>query len=237
MVKWRLIVSGRVQGVGYRALVKQVASGMPIKGQVKNREDGTVEIFCECEPKEYEVFKDAINVQGDVSNLFSPSVREIKEYMDGTEGFDNPPSHFGHFVIDYGVSMTPAEKETIERSEIGILALSGVNMNIKHMVGKQDTMNEKLENIANATIKTHNKLDNMNGKLNTIANATVTTHEKLESIDNRLGDALNRYDVFGTEIKAIRQDIGDMKLLASEFREFKDLFAIYVKHQLEKDSK
>jgi hypothetical protein len=34
-------------------------------------------------------------------------------------------------------------------------------------------------------------------------------------------------------MKALRGDISDMKLLASEF---KDLFAIYVKHQLQKDS-
>jgi hypothetical protein len=45
-----------------------------------------------------------------------------------------------------------------------------------------------------------------------------------------------KYGEFGKDMKALRGDISDMKLLASEFREFKDLFAIYVNHQLQKDS-
>ncbi|MDO9537499.1 MAG: acylphosphatase [Thermoplasmata archaeon] len=46
----------------------------------------------------------------------------------------------------------------------------------------------------------------------------------------------SKYGEFGKDVKAIRQDITDMKMLANEFREFKDLFAIYVKHQLGKAS-
>jgi|GEM_PF-3443538 len=182
---------------------------MGIKGRVKNLEDRTVEIFCECESNDYEIFKEIISVKGDTVNLFAPTVREIKVFPDGSDGYVQPPTSFGHFEIDYGAKMTTAEKESIERSEIGILALAGVNANIKDVVGKQDTMN--------------NKLDTMN-----------TT---LGGIGTQLGDALTRYDSFGKDMGAIRQDISDMKLLANEIRDFKDIFARYVDYQIEQGKK
>ena len=39
----RLVVSGRVQGVGYRAFVEDEAAALRIDGWVRNRRDGTVE--------------------------------------------------------------------------------------------------------------------------------------------------------------------------------------------------
>jgi len=39
----RVIISGRVQGVGYRAWTVKKASDMGIAGWVRNRSDGTVE--------------------------------------------------------------------------------------------------------------------------------------------------------------------------------------------------
>ena len=40
----RLIVTGRVQGVFYRAWTEQVARGLGLRGWVRNRSDGSVEI-------------------------------------------------------------------------------------------------------------------------------------------------------------------------------------------------
>lgn len=44
-------VKGRVQGVGFRALVYKYATALKLKGLVKNCEDGSVEIFAQG-PKE-----------------------------------------------------------------------------------------------------------------------------------------------------------------------------------------
>ncbi len=41
----RLIVKGRVQGVGFRWHVAEAAKGLDLAGWVKNREDGSVEIL------------------------------------------------------------------------------------------------------------------------------------------------------------------------------------------------
>ncbi len=47
MKRVRLIISGDVVGVGYRAWVVRRAQGLGLTGWVKNREDGAVEIVAE----------------------------------------------------------------------------------------------------------------------------------------------------------------------------------------------
>jgi len=43
----RIIVSGRVQGVGFRASVYEIATRSGITGHVRNMEDGSVEILAQ----------------------------------------------------------------------------------------------------------------------------------------------------------------------------------------------
>jgi acylphosphatase len=47
MRRLHIIVSGDVQGVGYRSWALRYAQGKQLTGWVKNREDGTVEIVAE----------------------------------------------------------------------------------------------------------------------------------------------------------------------------------------------
>ncbi len=49
-------VYGRVQGVGYRYFIKQKAEEIGIKGWVKNKADGSVEILAQGEPEKIENF-------------------------------------------------------------------------------------------------------------------------------------------------------------------------------------
>jgi acylphosphatase len=45
--RWRVLVSGRVQGVGFRYTTCRVAGSMGITGWVRNRSDGQVEMLVE----------------------------------------------------------------------------------------------------------------------------------------------------------------------------------------------
>jgi len=49
MKRVSMIASGRVQGVGFRAYVQDIACGMNLNGWVRNLADGTVEIEAEGE--------------------------------------------------------------------------------------------------------------------------------------------------------------------------------------------
>ncbi len=80
------------------------------------------------------------------------------------------------------------------------------------------------------------KVDVVGQKVDVVGQKVEKNYGKLDCIDHRLDDALNRYDLFGKEITVIREDIGDLKKFANEFSEFKDLFALYVKHEMSKDS-
>jgi acylphosphatase len=54
MERRRVIVHGRVQGVGFRVSVARRASSLGVAGSVRNRPDGTVEAVFEGEPEAVE---------------------------------------------------------------------------------------------------------------------------------------------------------------------------------------
>lgn len=56
MIAKRVIFEGRVQGVGFRYTVKQLATGFDVIGDVKNLADGTVELNLMGEEEEVEEF-------------------------------------------------------------------------------------------------------------------------------------------------------------------------------------
>lgn len=60
----QLIYSGRVQGVGFRYTVKQVAAGYAVTGTVRNLPDGRVELLAEGARVELEAFRQGIRDAG-----------------------------------------------------------------------------------------------------------------------------------------------------------------------------
>jgi acylphosphatase len=56
--------SGRVQGVGFRATVRQLACGFDLTGTVENLPDGRVEVVAEGEESELKAFITAIAESG-----------------------------------------------------------------------------------------------------------------------------------------------------------------------------
>ena len=60
MIYARLLLSGRVQGVGCRSLVNSIARDLGVNGTVKNLPDGSVEVVCECEEDIFKEFADRV---------------------------------------------------------------------------------------------------------------------------------------------------------------------------------
>ncbi|RPJ33793.1 MAG: acylphosphatase [Verrucomicrobiaceae bacterium] len=87
MIAKRVIFEGRVQGVGFRYTVKDLARGFEVCGWVKNLPDGSVEMQVTGEAGEVEAFIREIVVE-------SPLARHIKNHhagrippLDGCTGF------------------------------------------------------------------------------------------------------------------------------------------------------
>jgi acylphosphatase len=59
-----VLYSGRVQGVGFRYTVKQVAAGYEVAGTVRNLPDGRVELVAEGARDELEAFRQGIRDAG-----------------------------------------------------------------------------------------------------------------------------------------------------------------------------
>lgn len=56
--RWHLLVSGKVQGVYYRASTEQKARDLGLTGYVRNLPDGRVEIVAEGTPEALQALKD-----------------------------------------------------------------------------------------------------------------------------------------------------------------------------------
>ncbi|WP_439815685.1 acylphosphatase [Zavarzinia sp. CC-PAN008] len=52
----RLVITGMVQGVGYRAWAVRQASALGLRGWVRNRADGSVDILAGGEPERVDAF-------------------------------------------------------------------------------------------------------------------------------------------------------------------------------------
>lgn len=60
MDRLREVYSGRVQGVGFRAITLGIASRFPVTGWVRNVADGTVELEAQGEPPAVQNFLHAV---------------------------------------------------------------------------------------------------------------------------------------------------------------------------------
>ncbi len=89
MARQRLHIyySGRVQGVGFRFTVKQLAQGFEVIGTVRNLADGRVELQAEGEKAELEEFRKAIQDSelGSFIRQEEASAREAKNEFRGFE--------------------------------------------------------------------------------------------------------------------------------------------------------
>lgn len=68
------IVTGRVQGVGYRDYVQNCARQMNLMGYVNNRNDGSVEVLAQGTPDELKQFVELLNAGSPLARIESVAV-------------------------------------------------------------------------------------------------------------------------------------------------------------------
>jgi acylphosphatase len=55
--RWTMLISGKVQGVSYRASAEAIASRLDVTGYVRNLQDGRVEIVAEGPLEDLDAFR------------------------------------------------------------------------------------------------------------------------------------------------------------------------------------
>jgi acylphosphatase len=86
----RLVISGRVQGVGFRAFVERQAYKRDVRGWVRNRRDGTVEALF--------IGDDGVLAEMEAACRRGPSMAMVTQVDrddatdDGSDGFEARPT-------------------------------------------------------------------------------------------------------------------------------------------------
>lgn len=83
----RVIYEGRVQGVGFRYAVKELARGFDVCGSVRNLPDGTVELLAMGEADELESFLREIREESSVSANIRNHDQEDVPLLENCRGF------------------------------------------------------------------------------------------------------------------------------------------------------
>ncbi len=88
MTSRQVFYEGRVQGIGFRFTVKQLARGFDVSGWVRNLDDGRVELQCSGEGDEVELFLQAILQSELKSHIRNATVIPIPPPLTGQRGFE-----------------------------------------------------------------------------------------------------------------------------------------------------
>jgi acylphosphatase len=127
-------VSGKVQRVGYRARVVDIANAFGLKGMAENQPDGRVKIIAEGDDERIKWFESAIDIKNTLISVKSVE----KHYSDVVNDFDC----FGKLVL---------KGETDERLETaaGYLKelINAVNNMSDNLGGKMDQMLQKQDDL------------------------------------------------------------------------------------------
>jgi len=89
----RFVVTGRVQGVGFRNYAEHVAGKIGVQGYVRNRRDGSVEVLAMGKPAQLMQMRVALQ-KGPMMSY----VADVMEEPDQVE-----PRYLGQFTIEFTI--------------------------------------------------------------------------------------------------------------------------------------
>jgi acylphosphatase len=190
-IRKRLIVSGNVQDVGYRAFIKRKARRLGILGFSKNLPDETVEIVCEGTPDALAGFIKSIEVKGDPEDSFSLHVTSINETPP-------PEGKLTVFYTDYGRKLTEVERQTFDRDEIMVLRAGTLNSNVGVVGQKVDGVGKAVEGVGQKVDGVGKAVEGVGQKVDTVGKAVRDMHSDM---NKRFDHMAERYDMIAISLK------------------------------------
>jgi acylphosphatase len=153
MMKLTVFVSGKVQEVGYRARIVDIANALGLKGMVENQKDGRVKIIAEGEDEKLKWFESAIDIKNTL--IYVSSIE--KGYSPACNEFEN----FGKLVVK-GETDTRLDTAAVYLKDL-VFAVNKMNDNLggkmDQMLGKQDQMLDKQDELLDEVRDINGKFD------------------------------------------------------------------------------
>jgi len=226
MQKFRLLVQGDVQQVGFREYIKKLSQKFKAKGCVRNLDDGSVEIYCLIDENLVEAYKEGIT-KG------PGKVEEIFVYSEAKPEFGTPPCDFSKFKVIRDEDEIAETLSVMTATGLKMLARQDEMLALqKEMLHKQDLTLEKLdliiEKIDSGNKMLAEKIDSGNKMLaEKIDNGNKMMAEKIDSgnkmlaekIDSMHADMNERFDRIEAKYGVLSETLmGFMQ----EFRNFSE---------------
>jgi len=197
MMKLTAFVSGKVQEVGYRARIVDIANAFGLKGMIENQTDGRVKIIAEGEDEKLKWFESAIDIKNTL--IYVSSIE--KEYSPACNEFNN----FGKLVV---------KGETDSRLDTAAVYLKELVSVVKNMNdnlgGKMDQMLEKQDQMLGKQDQMIDKQDQMLGKQDQMIG-------KQDELLDEVRDINGKFDrVLENDIVELKNDMAEVKAALRE---------------------
>jgi len=192
-MRFTAYVSGKVQEVGYRARVVDIANAFGLKGMVENLLDGRVKIVAEGEDEKLKWFESAIDIKNAL--IYVSSVE--KSYSPASGEFDM----FGKLVAK-GETDTRLDTAAGHLKEL----ISAVNKMNDNLGGKQD---ELLSVVKGMNDNLGGKIDQMNeslgGKMDQMLGKQDELVDEVRDVNRKLDRVLEK------DIVELKCDMAEVK--------------------------
>jgi acylphosphatase/uncharacterized protein YukE len=211
----RIIVRGKIQKVGYRTKVKNIAEELDVKGEVSNLPDGAIKIIAEGEKdvldkfiKELKIKNELINVQG-ITSRFENATGEFKEFTKVVREEKKET----HERLDSAVEYL---KELIVTVKSGDMIIADkIDTSTKVLGGKQDKMLEKQDETIAAIKGLDKKQDVMIDTLKGFREETKNEFQIIKTdygrISQDLGKAVDSINRIAKSIETLAKAIAEKK--------------------------
>ncbi|MDI9417802.1 MAG: acylphosphatase [Euryarchaeota archaeon] len=199
-MRFTAYVSGKVQEVGYRARVVDIANALGLKGMIENLKDDRVKIIAEGEDEKLKWFEGAIDIKNAL--IYVSSIE--KSYSPASGEFNS-----------FGKLVAKGETDTRLDTAAGYLKelISAVNKMNENLGGKMDQMLNKQDQMLSKQDQMLSKQDQMLSKQDELLDEVISMNENLsgkidqmnENLSGKMDQMLSKQDDLIIEVKNVNR--------------------------------
>ncbi len=209
MIRATLIISGDVQGAGYRGVIIKTGRKLGLVGSVENIPDGTVKIVCEGEKERIEDLINSIKISDEIVDVENIDVKygNATGEFDG-KGFDVKASEkisdlyremfHGYITSEkyFRVGFKKQDKmigkqdQMLDKQDKTIGAIKGLDKKEDKMLGKQDVMIDTLKGFRNETKTEFQTIKTDYGKISQDLGRAVESINTIAKSIEKLAEAI-----------------------------------------------